>query len=263
LNSRPGHFAVLFALAAISSGTCQVAAATSADVGAPTVSTTLSAAPTDSAKTTANRFLQNFNASFDATLASRYLFQGLDYSDGKSVVQPNLQVSHGPIAAVAWANYQPNLGDVNEVDLSLQASQTVERLSGTVGYTYLRYPNRIGWDPSQEVFANLSVTSPLNPTLSIHYDFDAGNGGYSTLGLSQTFASIVTFGSNLFYQSHYYGMTGIPSVEIKAGAAFPYAGMSLTPSVSRFFTHDNGDFTAPDAHVSDGWLVSLNIVPRP
>lgn len=239
-------------------------AAATAATSAPTVSTTLGAAtPADSAQTAANRFLHSFSASFDATLASRYLFQGIDYSDGKSVLQPNLQISHGPITGVAWANYQPDLGDVNEVDLSLQASHTIQSVSGTAGYTYLRYPNRVGWDPSQEVFANLLVAVPLNPTLSVHYDFDAGDGSYSTLGLSQTFASLVTIGSNLFYQSHYYGMTGIPSVEFKASATFPYAGMSLTPSVSRFATRDNADFSGPGAQIPQGWLVSLNVVPRP
>src|ERR1044071_7620807 len=66
--------------------------------------------------------------SFDATLASRYLFQGIDYSDGRSVVQPNLVVTQGTFSAVVWANYQPNLGDVNEVDISLKSTSTAGKM---------------------------------------------------------------------------------------------------------------------------------------
>src|SRR5258706_11264946 len=138
----------------------------SAIAASPCTACTAAAAPSDEATTSSTSapavspaarksLLRSITASFDATAASRYLFQGIDYSDGRSVLQPNLVANLGPFSAVCWANYQVDLGDVNEVDLSLKATRSVGPLSVSPGYTVLRYPNRVGWDPSQEVFADL------------------------------------------------------------------------------------------------------------
>jgi hypothetical protein len=123
----------------------------------------------------------------------------------------------------------------------------------------LRYPNREGWAPSQELFADMSLEAPLSPTLSIHGDIDAGDGIYATLGLTQPIAGVLSAATNVFYQNHYYGMTGVPSVELKMSGAFNYAGMTLTPSLSRFATTDNGDF-AEEARIPSGWLFSVNVI---
>jgi len=194
----------------------------------------------------------------DVTVASKYLFQGLDYSQGRSVLQPDMVATMGPLSAVAWGNFQPDPGNINEIDLSLQYSGTVQRLSFTPGYTHLHYPNREGWDPSQEVFLNLALKAPLSPTLSIHDDFDSGRGLYSTLGLSQPLRGPLTAGLNVYYQAHYYDMTGVPSIEIKASGAWSFQTLTLTPSLSRFVTWNNGDFRDAAA-VPSTWLFSLNV----
>jgi len=194
----------------------------------------------------------------DVTLASRYLFQGLDYSEGRTVLQPNFVVGFGAFSAVAWANFQPDLGDVNEIDLSVKYSRSIRRLSIAPGYTYLHYPNREGWDPSQELFVDLGVTAPLSPSLSLHYDFDAGQGLYATMAVSQTLRSPLTAGVNLFYQSGYYEMTGVPAMELKASAAWSLQDVSVTPSISRFLTWRNGDFR-DEAAVPSTWLFSINV----
>lgn len=239
----------------------------SAIAASPFAACMAAAAPSDEAVTAPaaspaarKSLLRSITASFDATAASRYLFQGIDYSDGRSVLQPNMVANLGPFSAVCWANYQVDLGDVNEVDLSLKATRSVGPLSVSPGYTVLRYPNRVGWSPSQEVFADLSVAAPLSPSLSIHEDFEAGDGVYATLALSYPLGSALSVGTNVFYQRHYYGMTGVPSVELKASGAFRYSGMTLTPSLSRFATRNNGDFT-DGARVPQGWLIAINIVP--
>jgi hypothetical protein len=194
----------------------------------------------------------------DLTFASKYLFQGLDYSEGRSVFQPNFVASLGAFSATAWGNFQPDLGDVNEVDLSLKYSGTLNRLSISPGYTYLHYPNRVDWDPSQELFVDLGADVPLHPALSLHYDFDAGDGLYATMGLSQAVHGPVTAGVNVFYQSRYYEMTGVPAMELKMSGSWSFPAVSLTPSISRFVTWSNGDFKDAAA-VPSTWLFSLNL----
>jgi hypothetical protein len=196
------------------------------------------------------------SASLDVTAASKYLFQGLDYSDGKAVLQPNLAGTFAKVSAVVWSNYQPDLNVVNEVDLSLKYSGTVRKLSISPGYTYLVYPNR-DWDPSQELFLDIGLEAPLGPSISLHYDFDAGRGLYATLGVSHELKAPVTVGANLFYQGRYYEMTGFPAAELKLSGAWSIGPVSLTPQISHFFTWDNRDFR-DEAGVPSTWLFSLN-----
>src|SRR3989304_9275976 len=69
----------------------------------------------------------------------------------------------------------------------------------------------------REVFMNISYNAPFNPSLNIHYDFDAGKGTYYTFGFNhnlETSAGNLSLGTNLFYQDNYYENSGFPSIEV-------------------------------------------------
>lgn len=205
--------------------------------------------------------LPPFSASWSITMASRYIFQGFDYSDGKAVMNPALDLVTGPVTAKVWANHNLDSGLFDEFDFSLVHERSAKHLSFAAGYTYLSYPNREGWDPSQEFFIDLSHDGMLNPSLSVHYDFDAGTGTYSTLRLSHSFetrAGTASLGTNLFYQGSYYGMSGIPSLEGNVNFSHSFGRFSVTPSISRFLTWENGDFRAANALPAE-WLFSLQV----
>jgi len=201
------------------------------------------------------------SASWSLTLASRYLFQGIDYSDGNPVLNPELDIAAGPISAKIWANHNLDRGVSDEFDFSLVHEWSAKKFSVATGYTYLRYPHRDGWDPSQEFFVDLSREGVLNPSLSIHYDFDAGTGTYSTLGLSHTISvplGDVSFGTNLFYQANYYDISGFPSFEGNVNFTRSFGKFQVTPSMSRFVTWENGDFRSLNALPAQ-WLFSLQV----
>lgn len=202
-----------------------------------------------------------FSASWSLMVASRYIFQGFDYSDGKAVLNPELDLAAGPVSVKIWANHNLDSGFSDEFDFSLLHEWSIKKLSMDAGYTYFRYPHREGWDPSQELFFDLSGEGWLNPSLSVHYDFDAGTGTYSTLGLSHsinTSLGTASIGTKLFYQGSYYEMTGIPAFEANVNLSRDFGKFSVTPSVSRFLTWENGDFRASSA-VPAHWLFSLQV----
>ncbi len=202
-----------------------------------------------------------FSASWSLGVASRYIFQGFDYSDGEAVLNPELDLAAGPLSAKIWANHNLDSGFSDEFDFSLLHEWSIKKFSLDAGYTYFRYPHREGWDPSQELFFDLSHEGWLSSSLSIHYDFDAGTGTYSTLGLSHstnTHLGTASIGTNLFYQGSYYGMTGIPALEAKVDLSRNFGKFSVTPSVSRFLTWENGDFRSTSA-VPAQWLFSLQV----
>ena len=202
-----------------------------------------------------------FAASGSFTFASRYLFQGNDYSEGKPVFNPQADVSAGPLSARLWVNHDLNQGVSNEFDLSLLHEWAIGKSSLTTGYTYLWYPHREGWAPSQELYLEFSREGVLNPALSVHYDFDAGEGTYSTFGLSHSVesrAGTVSLGANLFYQGHYYGASGFPSTEWNLHFEKSFSRMKVTPSVSRFVTWPNGDFRDENS-VKSAWVFSFQV----
>ena len=195
------------------------------------------------------------------SFASRYLFQGIDYSAGKPVLNPEADLSAGPLGAKLWVNHDLDLRVSNEFDFSLLHEWKAKKFSFATGYTYLWYPHREGWIPSQELYVEMSRDGVLNPSLSVHYDFDAGMGTYSTFGLSHGFErkmGTITLGTNLFYQDHYYGLSGIPSSEWNVHFEKTLHGTTLTPSVSRFVTWANGDFRDANA-VTGAWLFSFAV----
>ena len=196
--------------------------------------------------------------SADMTAASRYLFQGFDYSEGRAVVQPNVALQVGSLTANVWGNYHVDRGELDEVDVSLKVDRSFGKLSITTGYMNLQYPNRVDWAPSQEVFLDLGLEAPLSPTLSVHYDFDEGSGTYSTLGLAHSIGTSLSFATNVFYLGRYYDQTGFSAAEIKASWERSIGAYTFTPAVSYFATWSNGDFT-DDQAVPSNWLFAINV----
>ena len=198
---------------------------------------------------------------WDVTLASKYLFQGVDYSDGNPVVQPEVTLTAKDFSAILWSNYNLDTNKANEFDLYLQYTWEIQDFSLTAGYAHYNYPHREGWDPSQDVSISISYEALLNPYLSIHYDFDAGEGIYSTLGIShevESYLGPLSLGLNLFYQGNYYENSGFPSMEFTVNTGYPMGSFSITPSISYFLSWDNGDFRDNNA-VADTWLFSINV----
>ena len=207
---------------------------------------------------------------WETAFASKYLFQGIDYSDGNPVVQPELSLEYRGFSLTSWFNVDLDERHVNEIDLAFAYERELGRFSATPGYARYQYPNPRwnpsqevyeDWDPSQEVYLDLLYATLVDLSLSTHYDFDAGKGAYFTLELDRDVeTSVGTFGigSHLFYQRNYYEMSGIPSLEFAVNYSRSIRSVSITPSVSYFATWDNSDFSGESA-VPKQWVVSLTI----
>lgn len=200
---------------------------------------------------------------FSATYASKYSFQGLDYSEGRPVLQPQVAGSLRGVTLTAWGNLDQTRRELNEIDLSVQRDWTLARLSGAVGYVHLRYPHR-GWDPTHEVFADLAVAAALEPSLSVHWDVAAGSGRYWSLGVNHTIpwrGHSAAFATRLFIHDHYYDVSGIPALETTLSATTDWGRISVQPMLTRLWTWANGDFRADQA-VRGGWVVGLQCSSR-
>jgi hypothetical protein len=199
--------------------------------------------------------------SWSATYASRYSFQGFDYSDGRPVLQPEVTGTLGALSVSLWGNLDQGRGELNEVDGTLRLGWTVGGVSAAAGYANLQYPNRPGWSPSQELFTEIEAGATLAPSLALHWDVDAGHGLYGALGLGAERAlGGVAWGlaTRLYAQHRYYGTSGISGLETSAGAGLSWRDLAWRAELARLWTWENGGFSAAQA-IPGGWLFRLTL----
>lgn len=186
-----------------------------------------------------------FHIGFDVTATSKYIWQGLDYSNGKPVIQPELAVTYKDLSATVWFNYNMDTKELNETDIYLQYSKELGNVSISGGYSHYNYPHRAGWAPSQDIFIDISYKTLLNPSLSVHYDFGAGDGAYYNAGIGhdiETILGTLSLASTLYYHDNYYNSSGFPSVEFRISDAYTKGPMTIAPGISYFVAWDNTDY---------------------
>jgi len=207
---------------------------------------------------------RSLTLAWSTTYASRYSFQGLDYSDGRPVLQPSLSASVRGFTAGVWGNADQTRREFNEVDATLQRDFTRGRMSGALGYAYLRYPNRVDWAPTQEAWLDLALDATLAPSLSVHWDTDAGSGRYWTLGVGHEFATsrgTLGLSAKAYAHEHYYGMSGVPAMETGVSFSRDLGSLTIQPSLAHQWAWENGDFREEFA-VKPGWVFGLNVAPK-
>jgi hypothetical protein len=201
--------------------------------------------------------------SWSATYASHYSYQGLDYSSSRPVLQPQVSARVLGSTLALWGNMDQATHELNEIDLSVQRDWSLHALSGDLGYTHLRYPNR-DWDPTHELFVDLNLAAPLDPSVSMHWDVAAGAGRTWALGVEHEFPVkpvALDLATKLYVHGHYYAMSGIPALETSLKGSVGGGGLSIQPTVSRLWTWPNGDYRGIAA-VRRSWVIGI-IVASP
>jgi len=195
---------------------------------------------------------------FDATAASRYLFQGEDLSHGP-VLQPNLVGTLGGWSLTWWGSFQPGISEFGEHDLTLRYGRTLGALSLAAGAAAVTYPLEPG-AATTELLLEASLDRPLAPTLAVHADLDEGRGAYAQFGVTQPVARHLALGTNVYGQSHYYGRSGISALELRAAGDVTVGPLALAPALSYFATVPNGGFRG-DALLPRTWLFAVGLAP--
>ena len=127
--------------------------------------------------------------SFSAALASRYVWRGQTLSEGL-VIQPSVGFALGGFSANLWSNVDLDNDEedddgivLNETDLTLSYSLPIGPVNATAGFIHYDFD---GAD-TQELYLTCALATLLNPTLSLYYDIDEGDGGFAVLGVSHAF----------------------------------------------------------------------------
>ncbi len=211
-------------------------------------------------------------ATVAADVVSSYVFRGVDVTDAPAV-QPwaTLSLGNTGLSVTAWASfaatgrdetvpYSTTLtrGGTDEVDLSAAFSRAVGPVAAGAGYIVYIYPAEQQDYVTQEVYGSLGLASvPFAPTLSVFYDFDGGGAGdvdtieglYASLGAARSIplGTPLDLGASIGYtdQEALRADAGFNDVNVSAGIAIPFRGLTITPSLA--YTHlFDGSAYAPD-----------------
>jgi hypothetical protein len=126
---------------------------------------------------------------FSTAFASRYVWRGQTLSKGW-VAQPTVGVTLGGFTANLWSNIDLDNDEadddgvvMNETDLTLSYSLPIGPVSATAGVIHYDFDG----SDTQEAYVTCSLATILNPSLSLYYDIDEGDGGFAVLAVSQAF----------------------------------------------------------------------------
>jgi hypothetical protein len=108
-------------------------------------------------------------------LLSNYVWRGQTLSGDDGVVQPSMGITFGNFGVNLWANYDVELDEHNETDLTLTYGLSREKLSVEAGFIYYALD---GAEDTQEVYLSLAYDTFLSPSVTVYYDFDEGDGAF-------------------------------------------------------------------------------------
>jgi len=116
-------------------------------------------------------------------LMSNYVWRGQKLSNSW-VIQPSVGITYGGFGTNLWANYDTDLNEHTETDLTLDYNFSVDKFSFDAGYIYYALD---GTDDTQELYLSVGYDLLLSPTLTIYYDFDEGNGAFIVASIGHSF----------------------------------------------------------------------------
>lgn len=183
----------------------------------------------------------------ELTLVSRYIWRGFDtISDDRPSVQPSLTFDFGKSGF--WLNLWSAIAlvdtDFVELDLIAGYDKAIsEKLTFSGGVGYFTFPSLSHWpdrnSTTPEVYLGMTARSfPLCPALTFYYDFNLGDGFYTTFCLNQNFhirgkIFCPSFAVGYTHQYHKIGVDpGFSDICLGLSTDFNFKSITLTPGVN-------------------------------
>lgn len=184
---------------------------------------------------------------FSTAVASRYVWRGQVLSKG-FVAQPSVGITLGGFGANLWGNVDLDNSEtdddgivMNETDLTLNYTKPIGPVTATVGVIHYDFD---GGD-TQELYVTATLGTLFNPTLSLYYDIDEGDGAFSVLSVSQAIPAgplSLTAGASVGFNINDKAMgvdedgdkfTGLYYGEVSLGTSIPlFKNVSLDPRIA-------------------------------
>lgn len=187
-----------------------------------------------------------------AGIFTNYIWRGMDQTPNADFdIQPGVDLSARGVTLSWWGNFNPDNGELSEVDVTLDYAFTpVKLLSVNVGNILY---NVDGVKDDNELYLGLTLNTLLSPSFQVYYDYDQAKktGLFYTFGLSHSIDLLKNLSLSLgalasYNQKSDYlvgDYSGFHDAELSAGLDYALTDQ-LTVSPSFLFTtplSNNGD----------------------
>ena len=177
---------------------------------------------------------------------SRYIWRGYDLTpDNNPNIQPQLTLDlNERLSLNVWATTpvknREETDDYLEMDYTLTYSRSLSKvLDLSAGILYYTFPSFEGFPDKNSTTTELFLiltnnVLPFNPSLSIYYDMNMGDGVYINFSGSRGLTGIPGFDLNLDFAVGYtdqFGVTGISDINIGISKKFGLKGYNLFPRI--------------------------------
>jgi uncharacterized protein (TIGR02001 family) len=183
----------------------------------------------------------------DLTLVSRYIWRGFDtISNNRPAIQPSLALDFGKSGL--WLNLWSAIAladtDFVELDLITGYDKTFsDNITLSAGFGYFTFPSIPHWpdksSTTPEVYMGVTFGSlDFSPALTFYYDFNLGDGLYTTLSLSRDFrirGKAVCHTFSVGYTTQYKDIgvePGVSDICLGLSADFGFKSITLTPCIN-------------------------------
>jgi hypothetical protein len=186
-----------------------------------------------------------------------YMWRGFELHEDVAI-QPSVGITYGAFGANLWSDYNADIKEAVETDLTLNYTHSIDKIGFDIGYIYYGLD---GATDTQEIYFAVSYDTLLSPSLTLYYDFDEGDGAFivASVGhdipINQDIA--VSLGASISYnaESEYAigDYSALHNGEISVSTSIPvYKAISISPMIAYSFTLSDDAKDAVQSLNADG-----------
>lgn len=138
-----------------------------------------------------NGLVTSGNTSF--SLATNYVWRGLKLSESW-VSQPTVGIQYNKFSVNMWMNYDLELKEVTETDLTVDYGMDYNLISINIGYINYALD---GIADTQELIFTSTLSTPLNPVLEFYWDINEGKGFFIMTTIGHSFVLFKDYPLNI------------------------------------------------------------------
>ena len=183
------------------------------------------------------------DVNYGLDVSSRYIWRGFDLNpNNKPVLQPSVTFTPGNsgFSVNLWGSYAFENKELNELDITVSYDfRSLKQVSLSVGFIhygwYFTEDFKFGDHTTQELYVTAGLPKVfLNPTLSLYYDINNGDGWYASLGIGHGVKLSESMSLDLAAALGYNGgqwieESGFSNLDFKASLPFKLGDVSVSP----------------------------------
>ena len=202
--------------------------------------------------------------SASVSVMSSYVWRGFQLSSDELVIQSSVGVGYKGFSISLWSDYNTGFdpNDLDETDITLDYSGSINKIGYSIGYIYYAFDNKLVGEDTQEVYLGLSYDTFLSPALTLYRDFDEVESTYLSLSIGYDYKVnerlSLSSGASIGYYFYDNFEDDWQNLELSLSTSIPLGPLSISPSIAYSFGLYTGNFGDVDDEIYGGIAVSLN-----